>query len=346
MSLTEDQVDRVGREMSANTEYVTILTRAQFDELVCRPQADHQMLPQEHPLGAQQATLPTWPGLRDAAYENVIHPYLGNPASVPLGMGAKDLYFDVWRRGRQMNGVFRTRFYEKTYNGTKYIILKGRQNQRSILRGTRYRADNATILDIGIGSKALAKNMVAGLKVGIGVGVAMEVVEWIFNDEYTASDLLGGIGTELVKAGVGTAIGGLGAIAAGMMLGSLVFAPIAGFIIVGALAGYALNEIDLNFDIKKKVQAATAAGLDWLELHSGEIGQWTEARYDDLRTYVNSSVEEFKQLLDRQIDIADKRFETIVESNSEHPYAINPYETRAAALQSTMLRFTRWLIGE
>lgn len=342
MSVHPDRIAAIGRALENDTVSISILTREHFDELMCYPQAqaDHVMSPLvPGPYNAPQIHPREW------ISNNIVHPVADTPWAVPLATGAPDFY-SVWNRAQQMNGLLGTRIYERTYNGRSYVIIKGDRAQRTLLRGTRYRADNAQIIEMGIGGKGLASEMIKGLKVAFFVGVGLEVLQWVFDDEPTVADLLGSIVVEVTKGALAL---GIAAFIAGLVaapLGTFAFAPLAMFVVVGALAGWGLNVLDEHFDIKAKVRAGLAGALDWLEHNAGVVGEWTSAQYEGLRRSINDAVEGYRQSLGEHISRADQNFETVLERTRENPYLANPHEIQAAAVHSSGLRFLRWAMGD
>jgi len=54
-----------------------------------------------------------------------------------------------------------------------------------------------------------------GFKPCCYVAVGIEVAEWVFSDKHVMSDVFGGIGVELIKAGIASALGYAAAMAVG-----------------------------------------------------------------------------------------------------------------------------------
>jgi hypothetical protein len=82
-------------------------------------------------------------------------------------------------------------------------------------------------------------------------------LDFIFNDEKTMHDLVGGIGVEAVKAGLATMVGlgvGMGLIATGVT--TIAIWPLSAMAVMVLLTGATLNKIDEALEIKKKVIAA------------------------------------------------------------------------------------------
>lgn len=89
------------------------------------------------------------------------------------------------------------------------------------------------------------------------VGIGVETLDFIFNDEKTMHDLVGGIGVEAVKAGLATMVGlgvGMGLIATGVT--TIAIWPLSVMAVMVLLTGATLNKIDEALEIKKKVIAA------------------------------------------------------------------------------------------
>ena len=93
---------------------------------------------------------------------------------------------------------------------------------------------------------------------GVVVSTGIEVMDFIFNDEKTMYDLVGGIGVEAVKGG----LAGLLAYAADAGIGMITTVAVAPLIVMAVAAigfGFALNYADSKLGIKAKVIEALKA---------------------------------------------------------------------------------------
>ncbi|SFD52541.1 hypothetical protein [Paracidovorax konjaci] len=164
-----------------------------------------------------------------------------------------------------------TSYVKSTSTGT-YIIIKGYAARRSgALTGTRYLATNPLMMKFGLGVQSLKGIAIGGFILGVVVSTGIEVIDFIFNNEKTMYDLVGGIGVEAVKGG----LGGLVAYVAGTFVGSVTAVAIAPLVIMGIaafIAGTYLNSKDDEYQIKSKVIWAlkrlpenTKQGLYWVD---------------------------------------------------------------------------------
>ena len=190
-------------------------------------------------------------------WKTELGPNVNQAAVLPLGqMGA-----DLANLGKTINalGVMGAEVYAKG----SYLIFKGPPALRNVLTGTRYLKTNPQIVQLGLGIKGAGHVAKGGFVLGLVVSSGVEITDFIFNDEKTMYDLVGGIGVEAVKAGLGALIGyGAGAIA-GAFVG-LAVAPLGAMLAFAFIAGWGLNELDNTYDIKKKVAAALKAAPDGL----------------------------------------------------------------------------------
>jgi gas vesicle protein len=120
------------------------------------------------------------------------------------------------------------------------------------LQGTRYLATNPKVIKLGLGIKGAANVAKGGFILGVVVSSGIEVAEFIFNDEKTMYDLVGGIGVEAVKAGLATLTGLAVGAAAGAITGIAV-APLIGLVVITLFAGIYLINLDKDYEIKKRV---------------------------------------------------------------------------------------------
>ncbi|MDA8522859.1 hypothetical protein [Acidovorax sp. NCPPB 4044] len=153
-------------------------------------------------------------------------------------------------------GMAGIKSYVKTTATGSYIIIKGYAAHRSgALTGTRYLATNPLMMKFGLGVQSLKGIAIGGFILGVTVSAGIEVIDFIFNNEKTMYDLVGGIGVEAVKGG----LGGLVAYSFGLYAGSLTaiaVAPLMVMAIVAFGAGVLLNYADEQYQIKNKVIAA------------------------------------------------------------------------------------------
>ncbi|MBP0953930.1 hypothetical protein JTA33_26160 [Pseudomonas sp. 20GA0080] len=121
----------------------------------------------------------------------------------------------------------------------------------------------------------------------------------VFNDEAVLTDLFGGIGVELIKAGIATAHGYAAGLAAGAFFSAAALPVVVGAIIVFAV-GIGLNELDNRYNIKSSVKSGMRYAADNVaELHE----TLTKISAKDLRVYTEDLATGILQsLMDKAVD--------------------------------------------
>lgn len=102
-------------------------------------------------------------------------------------------------------GVKATEYVGK--NGNVYIRLSGHPGVRAFLNGTKYMADNAKILYIGIGTQGQNSISAGATRVSIVYSLAYRVVELIFKDEYTLTNFFVNVTMDMAKLVISMKIG-------------------------------------------------------------------------------------------------------------------------------------------
>ena len=107
--------------------------------------------------------------------------------------GAMKGTFDAFDTAKKLGGLGVTA-YVKSYNGVDYLILKGyKQHMKTLLAGNRFKASNPQVVKLGLGALDSAKGMARYVKVTapmeILVGSAINVLQFVLNDEYTLKQL-------------------------------------------------------------------------------------------------------------------------------------------------------------
>lgn len=127
---------------------------------------------------------------------NASEPWVG-----PVTMGANDAI--VVTKTLNALGIAGITTYVKTTAAGTYIIIKGYAAHRSAaLSGTRYLASNPKMVQLGLGMKGMGGAVKGGFILSVVVATGIEIADFIFNDEKTMYDLVGGIGVEAAKAGL------------------------------------------------------------------------------------------------------------------------------------------------
>ncbi|TCT59018.1 PAAR domain-containing protein [Vibrio crassostreae] len=107
--------------------------------------------------------------------------------------GALKGTYDAFDTAKQLGGLGVTA-YVKTHNGVDYLILKGyKQHMKTLLAGNRFKASNPQVVKLGLGALDSVKGMARYVKVTapmeILVGSAINVLQYVLNDEYTLRQL-------------------------------------------------------------------------------------------------------------------------------------------------------------
>lgn len=225
---------------------------------------------------------------------NASEPWVG-----PVAQGANDAL--AITKTLNAIGIAGIGSYIKTTATGTYIIIKGYSARRSgALQGTRYLATNPTMLQLGLGIKSLQGVAKGGFMLGVVVSTGIELMDFMFNDEKTMYDLVGGIGVEAVKGGLGAlvAYGAAALVGTGTAVAVLPLVAMA-FVAVGV--GSALNYLDGSYAIKSKVIAAlkmlpeqTAEGLYYIDTKA-------QSWQDDLRNTIQQKKVDAGRAIDRGV---------------------------------------------
>jgi predicted transcriptional regulator with HTH domain len=109
-----------------------------------------------------------------------------------IGGAVKGTY-DAFDTAKKLGGLGVTA-YVKTHNGVDYLILKGyKQHMKTLLAGNRFKASNPQVVKFGLGALDSVKGMARYVKVTapmeVLVGSAINVLQFVLNDEYTLKQL-------------------------------------------------------------------------------------------------------------------------------------------------------------
>lgn len=181
-------------------------------------------------------------------------PNAGKPWVAPASLMVSDAYLIT--KTLIAFGLAGARSYIKTTATGTYIIITGYAGlRRQLLQGTRFLAANPRMVQMGLGIRGLQNVAKGGFLLSLVVGTGIEALDFIFNDEKTMHDLVGGIGVEAVKAGLATMI----AISAGALTASvttLVIFPLGAMALAIFATGALLNYTDQRWKIKQNVITA------------------------------------------------------------------------------------------
>ncbi|WP_315530941.1 hypothetical protein [Delftia acidovorans] len=178
-------------------------------------------------------------------------PNAGKPWVAPASLMVSDAYLIT--KTLIALGLAGARSYIKTTATGTYIIITGYAGlRRQLLQGTRFLAANPRMVQMGLGIRGLQNVAKGGFLLSLVVGTGIETLDFIFNDEKTMHDLVGGIGVEAVKAGLATMVG----LTAGMTTASMISVAVLPLAIMAAMiliTSLALNSADERWQIKQNV---------------------------------------------------------------------------------------------
>ncbi|HDF2342642.1 TPA: hypothetical protein PC598_002225 [Morganella morganii] len=151
-------------------------------------------------------------------------------------------------------GVKATEYVGK--NGNVYIRLSGHPGVRAFLNGTKYLADNAKILYMGIGTLGQNSVSAGATRFSIVYSLAYRVVELIFKDEYTLTDFFVNVTMDMAKLIIGMKVGA--AVVTGLITGTViasgtVIVVSAAIFAAGAFVSYLLYKLDDHFGVSESI---------------------------------------------------------------------------------------------
>lgn len=143
------------------------------------------------------------------------------------------------------------------YGGVTYIKISGYPSLRRILNGTRYRANNLQLLELGIGWRGLGYNLYQGAKFCVYFSLAFRAVELIFKNEYTLVDFFGDIIADAAKTLISIVVAGVAGL---ILLGAPVILTTIALIIIGLATNSTLNKYDelhgWSVELKNRIKEA------------------------------------------------------------------------------------------
>lgn len=151
-------------------------------------------------------------------------------------------------------GVKATEYVGK--NGNVYIRLSGHPGVRAFLNGTKYLADNAKILYMGIGTLGQNSVSAGATRFSIVYSLAYRVVELILKDEYTLTDFFVNVTMDMAKLIIGMKVGA--AVVTGLITGTViasgtVIVVSAAIFAAGAFVSYLLYKLDDHFGVSESI---------------------------------------------------------------------------------------------
>lgn len=178
-------------------------------------------------------------------------PNAGKPWVAPAALVVSDAYLIT--KTLIAVGFAGAGSYIKTAPKGTYIVIKGYAGlRRNLLQGTRYLTSHPRMIQMGLGMRGLQNVAKGGFILSIVVSTAVETLDFIFNDEKTMHDLVGGIGVEAVKAGLVTSMGLMAGFMAPIFT-AVAISPLFVMAMVVFVSGIAVNVADEKFKIKERV---------------------------------------------------------------------------------------------
>ena len=168
--------------------------------------------------------------------------------------GAMKGTYDAFDTAKKLGG-FGVTAYVKTHNGVDYLILKGyKQHMKTLLAGNRFKASNPQVVKLGLGALDSVKGMARYVKVTtpveVLVGSAINVLQYVLNDEYTLKQL--GIDEAKLLVGVLSSTALAGGILGVLAVASIPVTLLAGTIIIVG-SSFAVWAIDKTTDFQNKI---------------------------------------------------------------------------------------------
>lgn len=316
MMLSTHQLDLLDRELDRNRRELLILPVRESlyplrqlnpfspptgnpPHFMCGPEEPSQM---DHSWQAAQA-----------GYNSTVHAFANTSWGVPSMLGAYDAY-NLKNLARDIGG-FGTKVRISVHKGRQYLILTGYPGLRNKLRGTRYGIQNPRLIEMGVGRYGIRGTSISGFKLSCYVSVGIEALEWIFDDNALMTDLFGGIGVELIKAGIASALGYAAAMGMGVGVAFATLPVLVGAVVVLAV-GITLNAIDNHYAIKTKVKSALREAVD----NIGDLPERFEARANETVQKLEHGLENISARLAEFIyDEAKSWILRKLPSNEGHP---------------------------
>lgn len=193
-------------------------------------------------------------------------------------------------------GSFGAKAYIKSYGGKPHIIIKGYPGLRRVLTGTKYGIYNPKVVKMGLGKIGAVKAVKTGGIITIVLLTTYRVVDYVLTDEATLTQLMGTIGTDIVKVGITTGASIATATAFGMA--TFAIGPIFAVVLVGVGVSIMLDVVDTHYKITEKI----ISGLD-------ELGDDTMAYIEHIKQNAQNSL---YQKVDSVIDYALESAQRIV----------------------------------
>lgn len=323
MGLTQSQIVETDRQLDENHTEMVVIEEHELALLIAKKQREGlSCIPLRACSYSQQSLLDGLYGAVQPIYNDSIHQLVSTNWGAPALLAVNDSH-DIHYLLRNIGG-FGTKIRQRTYRGREYIILTGRPGLRRILRGTRYSAHNQQLVELGIGRYGIQASAISAFKVSCYFSGAIEVLEWIFSDEATMADLVGGVAVELTKVALGTAIAHACAVLA---FGGAAAAALP-FVVLGA-AGFIVSVLLNIVDNELGIKTAVKAGLNYAVENAQKMPERLEQIENQIIEKYNSAVREYdasvaaakrnlNQYVNKQID---KLTDAVIERAKEEASA-------------------------
>ncbi|MEN4829119.1 hypothetical protein ABEH27_21725 [Pseudomonas sp. P39-UII1] len=284
MSMSQSQLSQLDREMDQNHLEMVMLP---IEHFMVQARSTQTQVSTQPPQVCSRTTSELLTGIGQglkSTYNGLPHTFVNTTWGVPATMAAWDLR-NAAIFVRDMGGVG-TKVRFTVHKGKQFVIITGYPGLRQTLNAPRYGIQNAKLISMGIGKYGVRGSSIKGFKLSCWVAVGIEVAEWVFGDEHVMTDLFGGVGVELIKAGIASAVGYAFAVVIGSMATFAVAPVIAGAAMVFAV-GWGLNVLDTQYGIKNSVKAGLRYAVDNLEnLHQQAI----RIRTEDMKRYAEEKI--------------------------------------------------------
>ena len=163
---------------------------------------------------------------------------------------------------RQTLKDFGSKFYIKSTKGTQYIVFKGLAGLRKHFTGIRYKITNPKVASLTVGKgtlKGVLKSSAKGATIAFVIVGAVDILQWLVDDEATFADLVAQLGIDFTKVAISTAAAiGAGAVITAIAVGFGLTAPVwivvGGAIVVGIGVGLLLDYVDTKYQITDSVK--------------------------------------------------------------------------------------------
>ncbi|MCA9704790.1 MAG: hypothetical protein KDK70_02935 [Myxococcales bacterium] len=207
-------------------------------------------------------------------------------------------------------GTMAGRVYFRNYGGKLHIVLKGRPGLREILTGTKYGVNNAKVVSLGLGPVGVRATLQKGGVISIVLLTAYNIIDFVLRDDATLMDLLGQIGSDVIKVGIATGVSIAAATAVGTagLIASFALGPLVVAILVGVGTAMVLDAVDNRYQLTQRMK-------DYLNKAAEAAAQKVQAAQDQARQAVQDTKRQVEQgLIDLTLDLVQSAGEYALRS--------------------------------